>query len=528
MSRPEAAPAPSAVHNRLDPVRPPVVVSVPVAPARRSRWTGPAAVAAVLLVGVGLRAAALGGGRNLWIDESMLAINLVERDAAGLLKPLDWNQGAPVGFLLASKAAISQLGTSEWALRLLPFVASLLGLAGFAWVAPRLMPRPAALLALALLALSPVMASYAAECKQYATDAALTVGLFAAAAGLLTGKGGARRWVVLGVAGAAAVWFSHPSAFVLGGIGGALLLEAAVNRDRRRFLAAAATSAAWLVSFGACYVLFTRQLRGNDYLMGYWAGHFLPLPPRNAGDLAWLAEHYFGPFAMPGGMAGSEVRAGGLAAVFFAVGLWNLARDHWPVAVAVALPGLLALLASGLHAYPFAGRLLLFLVPLMVLGVGYGAYAVAAALRPTQAFAAAGLIGVLVAAPALEAYQGVKRPMREEQLAPVLDAVRAELRPGDRVYVYYGAVPAFLHYTRDDPFPAGAVTLGTEARANRLEYRTQLAALAGNARVWVVFSHRHQNEESVITAYAEGLGRGGKVVEAPGAAAYRFDFAARP
>ncbi|QDU18759.1 glycosyltransferase family 39 protein [Urbifossiella limnaea] len=487
----EAVPAPSSVHNRLDPVRAPVVVTVP-APVRRTNWTGPAAVAAVLLVGVGLRAAALGGGRDLWIDESMLALNLVERDAAGLLKPLDWNQGAPVGFLLAMKAVIAQLGASEWALRLLPFVASLLGLAGLAWVAPRLLPRPAALLAVALLALSPVMVSYSAECKQYATDAALTVGLFAAAAGLLTGHGGARRWAVLAASGAAAVWCSHPAAFVLGGIGVALMADAAVKRDRRRFLAAAVTSAVWLVSFAACYVLFTRHLRGNDYLMGYWAGHFLPLPPRNAGDLAWLAEHYFGPFSMPGGLAGSEVRAGGLAAVFFAVGLWNLARDRWPVAVAVALPGLLALLASGLHAYPFAGRLLLFLVPLMVLGVGYGAHAVAAALRPKQAFAAAALLGVLVAAPALEAYQGTKRPMREEQLRPVLDAVRAELRPGDKVYVYYGAVPAFLHYTRDNPFPAEAVTLGTEARANRLEYRTQLAELKGAARVWLVFSHRHQ------------------------------------
>jgi hypothetical protein len=334
--------------------------------------------------------------------------------------------------------------------------------------------------------------------------------------------------VVLGLAGAAAVWFSHPAVFVLGGIGTALLADAAWARDRRRFLAAAATTAAWLVSFAACYLLFTRHLRGNDYLLNYWAGHFLPLPPKNAGDLAWLFEHYFGPFAMPGGLAGSEIRSGGLAAVFFAVGLWGLARDRWPVAVAVGSPALLALLASGVHAYPFAGRLLLFLVPLLVLGVARGAYAVAAALKPTQAFAAVALTGVLVAAPALEAWQTVKRPLREEQLAPVLAAVRAELRPGDQVYVYYGAVPAFLHYTRDDPFPADGLTLGTEARAKRTEYLAQLAALKKHPRVWLVFSHRHMNEEKVITAYAEGLGRGTRTIEDHGAAAYLFDFTAAP
>jgi hypothetical protein len=89
-------------------------------------------------------------------------------------------------------------------------------------------------------------------------------------------------------------------------------------------------------------------------------------------------------------------------------------------------------------------------------------------------------------------------------------------------------VPAFLHYTRDNPFPAEMLTLGTEARAKRLEYRTQLAALKGSGRVWLVFSHRHMNEEKIITAYAEGLGRGGLVAEEPGAAAYRYDFAAGP
>lgn len=527
----ESAAAPAsrpAVHNRLDPARTPVVVTAPAPTARPAWWTRPAAFAALVVLGVGLRGVALAGDRNLWIDEAMLALNLVPRTPAELLRPLDWNQGAPVGFLLAVKAVISQLGAADWALRLVPFVGSVLGVVGFVWVAPRVMPRPAAALAVALYAVSPVLVSYSAECKQYATDAALTIGLLAAATGLLNGKGGARRWAVLALAGAAAVWFSHPAAFVLGGIGTALLLEATTKRDRTRFLAAAATTAAWLVSFAACYFLFTRQLGRNDYLLDYWAGHFLPLPPRSAGDLAWLAEHYFAPFEMPGGMAGTEIRAGGLAGVLFLIGLWNLARDRWPVAVAVALPGLFALAASGVHMYPFAGRLLLFLVPLLVLGVARGAWAVAAALRPAQPVAAAVLVGVLLAAPALEAYQSLRRPPREEQLTGVLAAVRHELRPGDKVYVYYGAVPAFLHYTRDDPFPTEMLTLGTEARANRTEYRDQLAAVGRHPRVWLIFSHRHKHEESVITAYAEALGRGGQVHAAEGAAAYRFDTTGRP
>src|SRR5205085_4605262 len=120
--------------------------------------------------------------------------------------------------------------------------------------ASRLLPRPAALFGLALFAASPYLVSYAVECKQYSTDAAITVGLFAAAAGLLRGEKGGFRWVALALAGAVAVWCSHPAAFVLGGIGTALLADA-VGRDRRRFVAACATVGCWLASFAMCYFL---------------------------------------------------------------------------------------------------------------------------------------------------------------------------------------------------------------------------------------------------------------------------------
>lgn len=517
--------------NRLTPIQHPVIViaPAPVAEPARSWLTGTATLVGLVLLGIGLRGVALASDRNLWIDESMLALNLIDRAPARLLEPLDWNQGAPVGFLLLTKAVITQVGTTEFGLRLLPFLGSALGAIGFAWLAVRLLPRPAAALAAALFAVSPYLISYAAECKQYATDAALGVGLFAAAAGLLQGAKGFRRWAVLALAGSVAVWLSHPAAFVLGGIGTALLAEAMLKKDRSRLLAAGGTVACWLASFAACYLLSLRHLGNNQYLLEYWDGHFLPLPPKSAGDFAWLLDHFFAPFAYPGGLGGTEIRAGGIAAVLFLVGLWGLARERWPVAVALVLPGCFALLASGLHKYPFAGRLLLFLVPLMVLVVARGAWAVVSGLRSAgQPVAAFVLLGVLLAAPTLETYQELRRPMRYEQLDPVLAGVRQQWRPGDRMYVYYGAVPAFTFYTRDTPFPADAATLGTEARANRIEYRDQLATLQGSPRVWVVFSHRHKHEESIIRAYAEGLGRCGQLVQAPGAAAYLFDFTAAP
>lgn len=510
------------ITNRLVTLREPVVVVAPQpAPARRQ--TAPLLlVVSLVLLGVGLRAVPLVGDRNLWIDEAMLALNIVGRSAAGLTQPLDWNQGAPVGFLMATKLSVEAFGPSAFALRLVAFAAAALGVIAFAWLVTRLMPPTAATFALLLYATSPHAISYAAECKQYSSDAAFAVGLFAVSLRLLQGEGGRGRWVALALAGAVAVWFSHPSVFVLGGIGSALLIHALAAKDRTRFLAAAATVATWLVSFAVCYVLFLKQLGQSKYLLDYWNGHFLPLNP--ALIVTWLLDHYFAVFAYPGGLGGTEIRAGGIAAALFAIGVWGFGKERWPIALALVLPAVLAVGASGVEKYPFSGRLLLFLVPLLVIGVARGAWMVGSALRPTVPFAAVVLLGILTAAPALETIQEFRRPLRYEQISPVLDTVRGEWQTGDRMYVYYGAIPAFHFYTRANPFPAEAVTLGTEASDDRLIYRDEMAAYRGQSRVWVVFSHRHKDEESLVRAYAESHGKCVKVVRQPGAAAYLFDF----
>ncbi len=176
MNTTETVPA----ENRLQPtVRTVAVVVAEPTPAQ----TGPPRVAtalvALVLLGGGLRTAALLSDRCLWIDEAMLALNLVDRTPRQLFDKLDYNQGAPVGFLLAAKASVSAFGPTAWALRLVPFLASLVGVVAFAVVARRLLPSRSGVLAVALFALSPHAISYAAECKQYASDAALAVGLFA-------------------------------------------------------------------------------------------------------------------------------------------------------------------------------------------------------------------------------------------------------------------------------------------------------------------------------------------------------------
>jgi hypothetical protein len=514
-------------------VKPPVVLESPgIEPSFLPRWRAAlptVLVAASVLAGLALRTYCYARDQSLWIDEAMLALNVVYRTTPELFEPLDLNQGAPVGYLLLSKLAVKTLGGGELALRLVSFVAALAGLAVFVPLAYRALPLPAARVAVGLFALSPYLAGYAAEFKQYELDATVAVGLTALALPVFRNTAGRARLIAFAAAGAAAVWFSHPAAFVLGGVGLAVLADAAARRDRAALLGRLGVVAAWLTSFGLCYALLLRKLGTNQYLLDYWSGKFLPLPPTSVGDLAWVVDHFLQIFEKPGGLSSPNFATGGLAAVCFLVAALALARTDWRLLVALVGPLLLALAASGLRKYPFAGRLMMFAVPALLLMVGYGAALVAA--RVGGMVRGAGLIAlaVLFVAPVAECRWMLKKASHAEDAREAIGHAHGGWQPGDKLYVYYGAVPAFAYYYRRYPFPSDAVVLGAENRGgDQRRFQFELAQLRGQKRVWVVLAHKQSPEESAVKAYLDSMGRREEMVRLSDAAVMRYDLTAPP
>jgi hypothetical protein len=493
-----------------------------------------AAIWASLGAGVVLRVWQYLLNRSLWLDEAYLALNLTHRSFFGLLKPLDFDQGAPLGFLWLEKAALQVFGSREYALRLLPLLAGVAALFLFYRLAKSTLPPVATAVALGLFALSPSLVYYSSEVKQYSLDVAIGILIYCLAL-----RGSRSEWSNLriglfGLLGAASIWLSHPATFVLAATGATFTIVLATQKDWRQLARFSTAFLMWGGSLGFCYLLSLRGLSHNHDLLAYWQAEFMPLPPRSVSDVKWFLDSFFDFFAKAAGLQFTA-----LAGFAFLVGTARMLRAQ-PERLALLLgPGLLTLLASGLHKYPFGGRLALFLVPAALLLISLGAEEVRRASWRHSPVIAYALVGLLLLDPAVfvvhhfaEAGIEVEHPgtMAPEEIKPVMAYIGRHRQPGDLVYLFYAAQPAFQYYSEHWSQPQQNVVLGAASGDDPANYVADLDRLRGK-RVWVVFSHVRgvgKSESSYIRFYLDMLGPRIGFFHSPGAAAYLYDLTKAP
>jgi hypothetical protein len=329
----------------------------------------------ILGLGIAVRVAQFLSDRNLWMDESSLAANLQDRSPLELLGRLSQTQLAPPVFLLLEWLARRTLGFHNWSLRLLPLCCGIASLFLFDKLSRHYLKPSAALIALALFAVSDDLIYFASELKPYSCDVTVALACSLMGVAMAAGPLTIRRTLGFGALGALAVWCSYPALFVLAGIGSTLFASALLDRDWRRAGALALVGVIWLASFAGLYRISMTQLGHSGAMWSFWAGVFPPMPTEFVGTLVWALRRFLYLFVNPLNFANPlDPRFGVVPALLlFLIGSITLARRDVRSFAMIALPGLFALLASGLRMYPFHGRLSLFEVPFLLLPIAAGA-----------------------------------------------------------------------------------------------------------------------------------------------------------
>jgi hypothetical protein len=395
-------------------------------------------------VGVGLRIVQYLARHSLWFDEAALALTVgTGLPGAVLTRP------HRSFFLLLEWAATRVGGVNELALRAVPFAAGIALLVAVRRLASRVLAPEVVWFAVALAALSPALIYHTTEVKPYGIDALVTVLLLLGALDVVESAGSRYAWRRLLVGGAVALVVSIPAALVLTGIGLALAVAPELRRERTTRRRLALTVALWAAALAVLYVVLYRTTATDPFMHWFWAGGFLtPWSPDFLHRAAVLSRSVLGDFFVGGSMDPVAVLVVGLVCV---VGLVALARQRGrPVALCLAGPVAVTLLASAAALYPIATRTVLFALPIVTLALAAGVAWLVDRLPPAYRPAALGLGGVLWLTPALGAdWDRIRQPERPEEARPVVAEFTRRQRPGEPVYLYGGGVPAWLFYTSD-------------------------------------------------------------------------------
>ncbi len=387
------------------------------------------------------------------------------------------------------------------------------------------------MLALGLFTFSWPSVYYASEVKQYGSDVLVSLILLSAAYLCIAPEVPRRNWLALLGAGTLGLWMSHPALFTTTAVIMVLAIANLLLRNRKNLC--------WLFSIGLCwmlnslfvYLLSLRYSAASKMLNQYWQDYFMPWPPWS--DLNWFWQ---------GGRTVVEKMLRipllpGLAVL--TIGVIFLFRRDWKKAAMMLLPILAALSASGLEKYPFYTRFLLFTLPMFCMFMAAGMQKLHELGR--RCFSKAGLlfstivVGVIFFQPVAISIERFASPENRNDIKPLMDVLRSNLRPRDTLYVHCGTRNQFKYYAHFYGIHPERAVVGSRAKESPKKLRQDIMKLAGRRRLWILFASRparnRLNHEEILLTYLRRRGVLQIKFSSSGANLYLFDlgrFGQRP
>lgn len=487
-------------------------------------------------------------------------MGIIDWPLSQLLSPApEQTLSIPLGFYLLEKLAIQLLGYSEYALKLFPLLFGVVSLFLFLKVAKQYINPKAVPIAVGLFAFLSPLIDLSSSVKPYTGDVAFALMLYLLANSTQFKKTNILPAVLLGGVGAVVLWCSHPSVFILFGIGITLSISFGVNKEWPKMKRLFIPLFIWGSGFLAVYLIYTQPLmynftQTNDSIFWMKQKAFMPFPPMSFADLQWFLDLPQRIFTNPVGLTFT-----GLATLCFIAGCINIFSGNKEHFFLLISPLLLTLLASALHKFVFSQTAILFLVPLFILFIAEGTEYIREKLSHSSNAIGIMLVVLLFIHPLSWASYRAIKPDDREAIRPVLTHIKKNWQKGDILYVYYMSQFAFEYYSKYHPgnyhFKNGEYIIGEgpqdwyatykvkEFRGfwNKekpfsqppmeilKEYAGELTTLKGNKRVWVLFSSSVAKggmlEENFFVYTLRNIGKQLDFFGTPGVSAvYLFDL----
>ena len=461
---------------------------------------------AAIVIGIALRVWQYAANPSIWVDEAAIARNVLDRTPIELFGRLDYAQVAPPGYLLAVKLSTALLGSSEYALRVVPFIAGIACPVLFYLVARSFLRPVATMVATSMVSMATPLIFFSSNLKQYSSDVAITLLVLVIAVRLLRSSLTFRTAFGYAIISVPLLFCSQAAIFSLT-IAGAVIFADALGAHRLDRRYRQVVVALWAMSVVAVVTCSSMLMTDVDriYMQRFWESAFMP----HDGGARWLwltIKNIFGPSSSSLFDGSFHYTMPGLFVALVVTGAVAICASAPARGALLTGPVLLTLVASWFRFYPFGARVDLFLLPLLLLLAVAGAdYGVKFFFRRQ-----AGEYILLCFLPfAVFALCKQPPPYRPEHLRPVMQYVSDHWQAGDALWVYYGGAQAFEYYSKLIPI-RGDVHVGECNRSDPRQYLRQLDAERGRSRVWVLMAHGSGpfrfDERKMLLAYLDKIG----------------------
>jgi hypothetical protein len=393
-------------------------------------------------------------------------------------------------------------GNSEAQLRSVSLVASTLSLVAIWALARQWLGWAGTVFVVCVTAFAPMQVYYARELREYSLTFLLDTLLLLCLHTMLRDWRNPFRWIIYTVVSAAAIALQF-GLWIAVALAQAVYFAAMVrSRSRTCLLQFASSSTCLLATVAVVYWSSLRgRVTGGDFAFSYLDHFYLSNRtfPGFVHDLADLSRSFLsfavvsGPLAVS--LSGVLLLAGIVAAV-------SEGGNRRLTLVYFAAPIIPVIALSIGRLYPFGGvRQDMFLFPMLYVVLGAGFEYIARRLAVVRSLRRRPAALALISAPCAfalllgwRAHQLEYWPLQGENLRPVLAQMADRVQPGDKVYVYWAAAPAFRYYWEARGLGAGhpdtAIVWGRFRTEDAELYRADIdAAFGSSRRLWVVFSH---------------------------------------
>ena len=461
---------------------------------------------------------------SIWLDETALVWNIVNRSYFGLLKPLSLDQSAPVGFLILSKLIINFIGNNEYTLRLISQITGLSSVILFYFLAKRLLSKNSIIIALILFVFSAPLITYSTMFKQYSSDLAIGLILYLVFLNSLDSRITSVKLLILIFLGGISVWFSQTAVIILASLEIYILLVLIKEKKFKDLIKYLIIFAASVISFYVNYFFVLSKSIAIPGLRDYWSDKFAPWPIWS--NFGWYRDNFMAVFKFPLGLNFPLIGLG-----LFILGSIYFFKENKKNLLLLLLPVLLTLFASLLKVYPFSVRLLIFLTPFFYIIIAHGLGKMFSKKNIFISLVGAIFLAWLIIPFILQARSDfINKPVMES-VRPAMQYYLNNRQTGDVLYIYYGAIVQYqyyLSYFKAEPAQNTVTGVNRMKGINVYDYAQDLDKLKGKKRVWLLFSHDSVihgiDEEDFFVNYLNSIGKRLDNYSAPGTSIYLYDL----